>query len=101
MVASRVKGGTAAGGAALVGWLLQEQRKGAARLAQMDSTAAAIVRNAPAEAEALIGKLYEAGMIRRTPEGYEVPGLPLVAEELTRYITKQERERKEHGGRDA
>lgn len=99
MVASRVKGGTAAGGAALVGWLLQEQRKGAARLAQMDSTAAAIVRNAPAEAEALIDKLYAAGMIRRTPEGYEVNGLPLVAQELTRYL--QEKRRKERGGHGA
>ena len=99
MVASRVRGATAAADAALVARLSREQAEGAARLAQMDSTAAAIVRNAPAEAEALIDKLYAAGMIRRTPEGYEVNGLPLVAQELTRYL--QEKRRKERGGHGA
>jgi hypothetical protein len=99
MVASRVRGATAAADAALVARLSREQAEGAARLAQMDSTAAAIVRNAPAEAEALIDKLYAAGMIRRTPEGYEVNGLPLVAQELTRYL--QEKRRKESGGHGA
>ena len=99
MVASRVRGATAAADAALVARLSREQAEGAARLAQMDSTAAAVIRNAPAEAEALIGKLYEARMIRRTPEGYEVNGLPLVAQELTRYL--QEKRRKESGGHGA
>ena len=99
MVASRVRGATAAADAALVARLSREQAEGAARLAQMDSTAASIVRNAPAEAEALIDKLYAAGMIRRTPEGYEVNGLPLVAQELTRYL--QEKRRKESGGHGA
>jgi len=75
------------GRAARLGRLFAEQAIGRAQLAEYDSILSAAIANDPTLAESTIRQFYEGGggIIRRTPEGYEVEGCPLLSAVLSEH----------------